>query len=150
MRPIVAAEKLRNAAIEQLQVGYGGGWPEVWQHVRTKQIPVTTPTLEFIFKADDLRGQMKAAAHENLADAECFARTVDFTEALSNKEVEGARARAWATGDLAMLKELPPLPDVDAACDQAVMDALSRATSVSPDVNHSRWTSCGLPRQARH
>jgi len=30
MRPIVAAERLRNAAIEKLQVGYGGSWPEVW------------------------------------------------------------------------------------------------------------------------
>jgi hypothetical protein len=135
MRPIVVAEKLRNAAIEQLQVGYGGSWPDAWQHVRTKQIPVTTPTLEFIFKADDLRGQMKAAAHEKLADVECFTLTVELIEALSNKEVEGTRARAWAAGDLAMLQELPPLPDPDSACDQAIVDALSRATSVPPDVN---------------
>jgi hypothetical protein len=134
MRPIVVAEKLRNAAIEQLQVGYGGGWPDVWQHVRTKQIPVTTPTLDIIFKADDLRGQMKAAAHEKLADVECFALTVELIEALSNKEVEGTRARAWATGDLAKLQELPPLPEPDSACDQAIMDALSRAASIPTNV----------------
>jgi hypothetical protein len=134
MRPIVAAEKLRDAAIEKLQVGYGGSWPEVWHEVQTKQIPVTTPTLEFTFKADNLRGQIKAAAREKLADAECFARTVALIEALSNKEVEGARARAWATGDIAMLQELPPLPDVDSACDQAVVDALSNATSVPLNV----------------
>lgn len=134
LRPIIAAEKLRNAAVEKLQVGSGGSWPEVWEHVRTKKIPVTSPTLDFTFKTDDLRGQIKAAAREKLADEECFARTVELVEALSNKPVEDARARAWATGDLAMLQELPPLPDPDSACDQAIVNALATRTSVPGDV----------------
>jgi TraB family protein len=134
MRPFLVAEKLRNAAIEKLQVGYGGSWPEVWEHVRTKNIPVTSPTLEFTFKTDDLRGQIKAASREKLADEECFARTVELTEALSNKEVEGTRARAWATGDLGMLQELPPLPDPDSACDQAIVNALAMTTPVPANV----------------
>jgi hypothetical protein len=41
MRPFLAAEKLHNAAIEKLQIGHGGSWPDVWEHVRTKNIPVT-------------------------------------------------------------------------------------------------------------
>ena len=134
MRPIVAAEKLRDAAIKELQVGYGGSWPEVWEHVRTKKIPVTNPTLEFIFKTDNLRGQIKASSRQKLADGECFARTVEFTEALSNKQVEDARARAWATGDLAMLQELPPLPDHESACDQAIVNALAMTTPVPTDL----------------
>jgi hypothetical protein len=133
MRPFLVAEKLRNAAIEKLQVGYGGSWPEVWEHVRTKKIPVTSPTLEYIFKTDNLRGQIKAASRQKLADGECFARTVEFTEALSNKQVEDARARAWATGDLAMLRELPPLPDPDSACVQAIVNALAMTSPVPTD-----------------
>ena len=134
MRPFLVAEKLRNAAIENLQVGYSGSWPEVWEHVRTKKIPVTTPTLEFTFKTDDLRGQLKAFSREKLADEECFARTVELTEALSNKQVEDARARAWATGDLAKLSELPPLPNPDPSCDQAIVNALAMTTPVPTDL----------------
>jgi len=102
--------------------------------VRTKKIPVTSPTLEYIFKTDNLRGQIKAASRQKLADGECFARTVEFTEALSNKQVEDARARAWATGDLAKLTELPPLPDHESACDQAIVNALAMTTEVPADV----------------
>jgi hypothetical protein len=130
LRPFLVAEKLREAAIEKLQLGFGGSWSDVWEHVRTKKIPVTNPTLEFTFKTDDLRSQIKAAARQKLADEECFSRTVELTEALSNKPVEFARARAWATGDLAMLQELPPLPDPDTACEQAIVDALAMTTSV--------------------
>jgi hypothetical protein len=130
MRPFLVAEKLRDAAIEKLQVGYGGSWPDVWEHVRTQKIPVTNPNLEFTFKTDGLRGQIKAFSHEKLADEECFARTVELVEALANKPVEEARARAWATGDLATLAELPPLPDRESACDQAIVNALVMTTEV--------------------
>jgi hypothetical protein len=135
MRPFLVAEKLRSAAIEKLQVGYGGSWPEVWEHVRTKKIPVTNPTLEFTFKTDNLRGQIKAFSRQKLADEECFARTVELVEALSNKPVEDARARAWATGDLAKLQELPPLPDPDPSCDQAIVNALAMTTPVPADLH---------------
>jgi len=134
MRPFLVAEKLHDAAIKELQLGYGGSWAEVWNLVHKKKIPVTNPTLEFIFKTDDLRGQIKAASREKLADEECFARTVELTEALSNKQVEDARARAWATGDLAKLQELPPLPDRDSSCTQAVVSALAMTTPVPADV----------------
>jgi hypothetical protein len=134
MRPFLVAEKLHDAAIKELQLGFGGSWGEVWEHVRTKKIPVTSPTLEFTFKTDNLRGQIKAISRQKLADEECFARTVELTEALSNKQMEGARARAWATGDLATLSELPPLPNRDSACDQAIVDALSMTTEVPADV----------------
>jgi hypothetical protein len=135
VRPFLVAEKLREAAIEKLQLGNGGAWAEVWQQVQKNKIPVTTPSLEYVFKTDDLRGQIKAASREKLVDAECFARTVELTEALSNKGVEGRRARAWATGDLATLQELPPLPDPDSACDQAIVTALATVTSVPTNVS---------------
>ena len=135
MRPFLVAEKLRDAAIKELQLGFGGSWGEVWQHVQKNKIPVTNPTLEFTFKTDNLRGQIKALSREKLADKECFARTVELTEALSNKQVEDARARAWATGDLARLAELPPLPDPDSSCDQAIVNALAMTTKVPSDLH---------------
>ena len=45
-----------------------------------------------------------------------------------------ARARAWATGDLAKLQELPPLPDRESACDQAIVNALAMTTPVPADL----------------
>jgi hypothetical protein len=134
MRPFLVAEKLREAAIKELQLGYGGTWAELWDLVRQQKISVTNPTLEFTFKTEGLRGQIKAFAREKLADEECFAQTVALTEALSNKEVEDARARAWATGDLARLQELPPLPNPDAPCEQAVLNALAMTTPVPTNV----------------
>jgi hypothetical protein len=134
MRPFLVAEKLHDAAIKELQLGYGGSWQEVWEHVQKKKIPVTSPALEFSFKTDDLRGQIKAFSREKLADEECFARTVELAEALSNKQVEDARARAWATGDLVQLQELPPLPDRESACDQAIVNALAMTTPVPTDL----------------
>ncbi|HET7811726.1 MAG TPA: TraB/GumN family protein [Steroidobacteraceae bacterium] len=44
------------------------------------------------------------------------------------------RARAWATGDLARLQELPALPDRDSACDQAIVNALAMTTPVPADL----------------
>jgi hypothetical protein len=134
MRPFLVAEKLRDAAIKKLQLGNGGSWGEVWEYVKTKKIPVTNPTLEFTFKTDNLRGQIKAFSRQKLADEECFARTVALTEALSNKQVEDARARAWATGDLTKLRELPPLPDRETSCEQAVVNALAMTTPVPTDL----------------
>ena len=134
MRPFLVAEKLRDAAIKDLQLGNGFSWGDVWQIVNEKKIPVTNLSLEFTFKTDDLRGQLKAASRQKLDDEECFALTVALIEALSNKAVEEARARAWAAGDLAKLQELPPLPNPDPSCDQAIVNALAMTTPVPTDL----------------
>jgi hypothetical protein len=134
MRPFLVAEKLHDAAIKELQLGYGGAWGVVWELSEKNKIPVTYPTLGFTFKTKDLRGQIKAFSREKLADEECFARTVELTEALSNNQMEDARARAWATGDLAKLQELPPLPDRESSCEQAIVSALAMTTPVPTDL----------------
>jgi hypothetical protein len=130
LRPLLVAEKLRDAALKKLQLGAGGSWGTMWKLVKEREIPVTHPTLEFTFKADDLRDQIKAFSRQKLADEECFAQTVDLTEALSNKKVEEARARAWATADLTMLQELPSLPNPEVSCFTAVVNSLSMSTTV--------------------
>jgi hypothetical protein len=134
MRPFLVADKLRNAAIKKLQLGNVGSWADVWAVVNENKIPVTRPNLEFTFKTEGLRQQIKSFAREKLADEECFARTIELTEALANREVENARARAWATGDLATLEKLSPLPNPDPSCDQAIVDALAMTTPVPTDL----------------
>jgi len=135
MRPFLVAEKLSEAAFKELELNRGGAWGAIAKVVEAKKIPVTNPSLEFTFKTDDLRGQIKAFSHQKLADEECFAQTVNLTEALSNKQLEEARARAWATADLVKLQELPPLPNPDASCDLAVVKALSMTTPVPADLD---------------
>ena len=135
MRPFLVAEKLLDAALKELQLSLGeSAWGPIAQFVEMKKIPVTNLGLEFTFKTDGLRSQLKAFSRQKLGDEECFARTVELTEALSNKPMEVARARAWATGDLATLSELPPLPDRDASCEQAIVNALAMTTPVPVDL----------------
>jgi hypothetical protein len=134
MRPLLVADKLRNAAFKALQLSTTGAWGAIAETVQKKKIPVTQPNLEFTFKTDNLRGQLKSFARQKLADEECFTQTIALTEALSNKQLETDRARAWATADLAKLGELPPLPDPDPSCDQAIVDALAMTTPVPADL----------------
>ena len=135
VRPIIAAEKLRNAAFKELQVGAGGSvWEAIAKLVKKNKIPVTSPIREFTFKADEVRGRIKAFSREKLADAECFEKTVELTEALSNKQVEDARARAWATGDLAKLQELPPLPNSELSCFTAVLNSQAMSGMMPTDL----------------
>ena len=133
-RPLLVAEKLREAVLKELQLGGGGAWGAIAARVEKKKIPVTVPTREFTFKADELRGKLKAFSREKLADEECFAQTVELTEALSDKQIEEARAHAWATGDLAKLRELPPLPDPEHACFMAVLNSLVMNTTLPADL----------------
>ncbi len=106
MRPFLVAQKLRDAAFKEMDLGVGGAWGAIAKMVGEKKIPVTSPSLDFTFKTDELRAQIKSFARQKLADEECFAQTVALTEALSNKQVEDARARAWATADLARLQRI--------------------------------------------
>ncbi|HUQ08861.1 MAG TPA: TraB/GumN family protein [Steroidobacteraceae bacterium] len=135
MRPFLVAEKLRNAAFKELQVGGGGAvWAAIGRLVGEKKIPVTQPNREFTFATKELRGKIKAFSREKLDDADCLAKTVELTEALSNKQVEEARANAWATGDLARLQELPPLPDPDLPCFEAIVNSAVVSATVPADL----------------
>ena len=136
MRPFFAAMKLQDAAFKELQLSTGGSvFRAIAKVVGENKIPVTTPNREFTFKTDDLRGKLKAFLHEKLADADCFAQTVELTEALSNKQVEEARARAWATGDLAKLQELPPLPNPDLSCTTAILNSQAMSAALPTDLS---------------
>jgi hypothetical protein len=130
-----AAMKLQDAVFKELQLSTGGVvWGAIAKIVTENKIPVTSPNREFTFKTDDLRARIKAFLREKLADAECFAQTVELTEALSNKQVEEARARAWATADLAKLQELPPLPNPENSCFMAIVNSLAMSATLPTDL----------------
>lgn len=123
-RPLFAADKLRKAAVDKLSLREAGMvWEVVEKLAKKNRIRVTSPQLKFTIKADEIKGQIKAFSRESLADADCLATTLSFTEALSKRDVEAARARAWATADLAGLDALPPLPSPGLPCIMAIMDS---------------------------
>ena len=139
-RPIFAAHKLRKAAFDELKLRESGMvWDVVGKLARQKKITVTTPTLTFTFKRDDIRAKIKEFSRESLADVECFATTLDLTEALSDRDTENSRARAWATGDLQTLAGLPPLPNPSLPCVMAVMSSQVAREVIPGDIREQLY-----------
>lgn len=142
-RPLFAADKLRKATFDALEMREGGAvWEVVEKLARDRKMKVTVPTLTFTFKRSELRGRIKEFSRESLADLECFSTTLDLTEALARDDIENARARAWAAGDLAALATLPELPSPYLPCVMAVMNAQVARDLVPTDVREraiARW-----------
>jgi hypothetical protein len=123
-RPIFAADKLRRAAFDDLELRERGFiWDVIDDIAKKRKIRITEPKLTFTVRRDEVRAKLKAFSRESLADMECFAATLDLTEALARREIENARARAWATADLAELAALPPLPSPFLPCAMAFMNS---------------------------
>lgn len=123
-RPLFAADKLKDAAFKELgMVGGGSVAAAVAKLARKNKIRMNAPQIKATFKRSEIRARIKEFSRESLGDEECFRVTLDLTEALARRDVETARARAWATGDLAAHAALPPLPNPTLPCAMAVMDA---------------------------
>lgn len=140
-RPLFAADKLREAAFEELGMTGGGSVSAAVANLAKKsKIKMTSPQLKFTFKRSEIRSRIKEFARESLGDEECFRITLDLTEALARRDVENARARAWATGDLAGHAALPPLPNPNLACTMAIMDAEVARDLVPADIREQLMT----------
>lgn len=122
-RPIYAAFKLRREALDDLKLRDGEVRDVVVKLAEKHDIKTTTPMVELPVVTKDIKKKIKEFAREPLADTECFARTLDFVEALSQRETTERRATAWATGDLPALQDLPELPSPNLACEAAVMSS---------------------------
>ncbi len=141
-RPIVAADKLRKAALEDLGLRDSGMvWEVVGKLAKKQNIPVTTPTITFMFHTREIKDKLKEFQHEALPDTECFARTLDLTEALSDTATEARRAQAWATADLATLESLPPLPNAWVPCAMALMSATAAKELIPADIREQIYVS---------
>lgn len=121
-RPLFAADKLRKAAYKDLGLRESGMvWEAVEKIAKKNKIRTTQPKVTLTIKSSEIKSKLKEFQHESLPDAKCLEISIELTEALSNTEVEAARARAWATADIAALQALPPLPNAGLTCITAAM-----------------------------
>jgi hypothetical protein len=141
-RPLFAADKLRRAAFDELKLRESGMvWEVVGKLARKRNIPVTTPNIEFKFHTRDLKTKIREFSREPLADTECFAATLDLTEALSDSLTESRRAHAWATADLETLESLPPLPNPYVPCAMAVLGSEVAKEIIPADIREQLYAS---------
>lgn len=118
-RPIFAAGELYSAAIKRSGLELSNVvWPAIEKLARKGKVKVTTPKVAV--KVDKPRAMVKDFKQSKLDDLECFARTLERLE--SDLELMRARANAWATGDLATLRELKHV-DQAGACIAVVMNS---------------------------
>jgi len=135
LRPIVASAKLRSAAFDKLDLREGEMvWGELEKLARKHKIPVNAPRKVFTVPADEVRARIKQLGKDEIADTDCFDKSLDLPEALANTTVEEERARAWATGDIDKLAALPPLPAYAWACISSFMKAQSLREVVPDDL----------------
>ena len=139
-RPIFAADKLRREAFDDLNLRENGMvWEVVGKLAKKQKIAATTPSLRFKFHTDDLKAKIREFSREELTDTDCFAITLDLTEALANSDIESRRARAWATADLETLDSLPPLPNPYVPCAMAVMSSQVAKEIIPTDIREQLY-----------
>jgi hypothetical protein len=118
-RPIVAATELFNASIEHVGMVKNNSirWA-VEAVVRERGIKTTHPIVDH--QLQNPHATVKKFKQSSLSDVECFAKTIERLET----DLDGMRARAnaWATGDLALLRSLP-YQDEQSACEAAVLSS---------------------------
>jgi TraB family protein len=139
-RPLFAADKLRREALDELGLRESGMvWETIGKLAKKHKIPATIPYLRFKFHTDDLKAKIKEFSREQLADTECFASTLDLTEALADSATEARRARAWATADLATLDSLPALPNPYVPCAMAVLGSQVAKEIIPTDIREQLY-----------
>ena len=118
-RPIFAAWELYEKALRSSGFEpYGVIWPSVKKLARKAKVKITEP--EVTLKVEKPRAAIRDFKQTPLDDVDCFAKTIARLE--SDLELMKVRANAWATGDVARLRELAPV-DNASACIAVVMNA---------------------------
>ena len=118
-RPIFAAGALYDKAVKAHGFEpFGVVWSSVEKLARKSRVKVTEP--EVAVQVDKPRAAIKDFKQAPLDDVDCFARTIARLE--SDLELMKVRANAWATGDVAKLRELAPV-DNASACIAVVLNA---------------------------
>jgi hypothetical protein len=101
-RPLFAVLELYKAAIRTSGLARSGGVTRTVMDLATrhgvKQVPI-----EYTLMVDDPRAVVKSFKRSNLDDVACFAQSIDNIDAQLADMAR--RANAWATGDIAALKD---------------------------------------------
>lgn len=106
-RPTFAIEALSSKAREKLGLANPAIWPTVVKIAKKHRIKVTDPEIEHEIKVSNPRAMIKKFKKVQLADVECFSRSLDRFE--GDLDTLMARANAWAIGDVQKLRRLPNL-----------------------------------------
>jgi hypothetical protein len=137
-RPIFAAQEVFSKALKQSGLESSVEiWPVVEKLARKHKVPVTEPEISVEF--DEPRSIVREFKKTPLDDVECFARTITRLE--SDLDLMKVRANAWATGDVARLRELAPV-DNASACIAAILDAqfmLDLGADEWPELRATAW-----------
>jgi hypothetical protein len=103
-RPLFAAEALYKKAIKANDLSKSGGVKAHVDALATKYGVPETP-VDYQVVIEKPRAAIKAFKLAGPNDLQCFSRTLDSVE--QDMPAMTARANAWATGDLAALRQLP-------------------------------------------
>ena len=115
-RPIFAAQKLYNDAVENSDLARGKVWPAVEKIAKKNRLKIIRPEIPVEFEKP--RAMIKEFKKSEIADLDCFTKTVERLE--TDLDVMRARANAWSTGNLKGMREMTYVDQVS-ACMEAVM-----------------------------
>jgi hypothetical protein len=120
-RPIAAAQELRNEALKPFRRDPPTSlWSALRKIAREHNIKTESATVYIKIPPAQMRSTVKEFKSSPLDDIECFRRTLMFVDSLTDVETINRRAKAWATGDLETLRQLPPVPEFNTACNAAL------------------------------
>jgi hypothetical protein len=118
-RPMFAAFELYSKAIDKAGMTTSSVvWPVIRESAKKHNVKITSASYEP--KVDNLRSAVRELQKSELADLECFTKTMDRIE--TDIEMMKRRANAWAKGDIAEIRALPAT-DQRIACETAIMNA---------------------------
>ena len=117
-RPIVAAAKLQDAALDDADLTFENLAARVARRAAKKHdLVITEPSVEIVIK--DAKATIREFSTTSLDDLECFRRTLDRLDA--EIETMKLRANAWALGEIGILQSLP-YTDNSRACIDALFE----------------------------
>ena len=119
LRPAFAASELRSQAMAKtgLSSPKPGAvvWPEVERLAKKHKVKILEPEVRMSIQIDKPREVVRRFREAQLGDAECFAKSL--ARLADDLELMKTHANAWATGDLEVLRRIPP-PDPTVDCEQ--------------------------------
>jgi hypothetical protein len=119
LRPAFAASELRSQAMIKtgLSSPKAGAvvWPEVQRLAKKHKVEILEPEVRMSIEIDKPREVIGRFREAQLGDAECFANSIAKLE--GDLVVMKTHANAWATGDLEVLRRIPP-PDPTLDCER--------------------------------
>jgi hypothetical protein len=138
-RPMFAAAALRTEALKAFRGKSAANPPaNLWSTLRRiakeQGIKIATPSVSIKIPPKEMRATVKQFNSQSLDDLACFTDSIAFVEALADVEHIEIRAKAWATGDLATLRRVSPLPNFNDACNAALANSETAATYAVGDV----------------